>query len=39
VQHNAEYFRTGTAADKFNEIDKYVTWRLKRLQIQRKVAT
>ena len=31
-----QYFRTGNAADKFNEIDKYVTWRLKRLRIQRK---
>ena len=31
-----QYFRTGNAADKFSEIDKYVTWRLKRLRIQRK---
>jgi group II intron reverse transcriptase/maturase len=31
-----QYFRTGNAADKFNEIDKYVAWRLKRLRIQRK---
>jgi hypothetical protein len=31
-----QYFRTGNAADKFNEIDKYVTWRLKRMRIQRK---
>jgi len=31
-----QYFRTGNAADKFIEIDKYVTWRLKRLRISRK---
>ena len=31
-----QYFRTGNAADKFNEIDKYVTWRLKRMRIKRK---
>ena len=31
-----QYFRTGNAADKFSEIDKYVTWRLKRLRMQRK---
>jgi RNA-directed DNA polymerase len=31
-----QYFRTGNAADKFSEIDKYVTWRLKRLRISRK---
>ena len=22
------YFRTGNAADRFNQIDRYVTWRL-----------
>jgi RNA-directed DNA polymerase len=31
-----QYFRTGNAADKFNEVDKYVAWRLKRLRIRRK---
>jgi hypothetical protein len=31
-----QYFRTGNAADKFSEIDKYVTWRLKRMRVQRK---
>jgi len=31
-----QYFRTGNAADKFSEIDRYVWWRLKRLRIQRK---
>jgi len=31
-----QYFRTGNAADKFNEIDKYVAWRLKRMRIKRK---
>jgi RNA-directed DNA polymerase len=30
------YFRTGNAADKFLEIDRYVAWRLKRLLIKRK---
>jgi RNA-directed DNA polymerase len=30
------YFRTGNAADKFVEIDRYVAWRLKRLLIKRK---
>ena len=25
------YFRTGNAADKFIQIDRYVAWRLKRL--------
>ena len=29
------YFRTGNAADKFIEIDRYVAWRLKRLLIKR----
>lgn len=31
-----QYFRTGNAADKFVEIDKYVGWRLKRMRIRRK---
>jgi RNA-directed DNA polymerase len=31
-----QYFRTGNASDKFSEIDKYVTWRLKRMRIHRK---
>jgi RNA-directed DNA polymerase len=31
-----QYFRTGNAADKFTEIDRYVAWRLKRLRVQRK---
>jgi len=31
-----QYFRTGNAADKFNEIDRYVARRLKRLRIKRK---
>jgi RNA-directed DNA polymerase len=30
------YFRTGNAADKFTEIDRYVTWRLKRLLIKKR---
>jgi RNA-directed DNA polymerase len=30
------YFRTGNAADKFVQIDRYVAWRLKRLLIKRK---
>ena len=30
------YFRTGNAADKFLQIDRYVAWRLKRLLIKRK---
>jgi RNA-directed DNA polymerase len=29
------YFRTGNAAIKFNSIDRYVWWRLKRLMIKR----
>jgi RNA-directed DNA polymerase len=29
------YFRTGNAATKFNEIDRYVAWRLKRLMVKR----
>jgi group II intron reverse transcriptase/maturase len=31
-----QYFRTGNAADKFSEIDRYVVWRLKRMAIHRK---
>ena len=31
-----QYFRTGNATDKFNEVDKYVAWRLKRMRIHRK---
>ena len=31
-----QYFCTGNAADKFNEIDGYVAWRLKRLRLCRK---
>ena len=30
------YFRTGNAADKFRQIDRYVTWRLKRLLIKKR---
>jgi RNA-directed DNA polymerase len=30
------YFRTGNAADKFTEIDRYAEWRLKRLMVKRK---
>ena len=30
------YFRTGNAADKFRQIDRYVAWRLRRLLIKRK---
>lgn len=30
------YFRTGNAADKFVEIDRYVTWRLRRLLIKKR---
>ncbi len=29
------YFRTGNAADKFIEIDRYTAWRLKRLMVKR----
>ncbi len=29
------YFRTGNAADRFIEIDRYVAWRLKRLLVKR----
>ena len=32
----AQYFRTGNAADKFVEVDRYVAWRLKRLRIKHK---
>ena len=31
-----QYFRTGNAADKFTEVDRYVAWRLKRMRIKRK---
>ena len=31
-----QYFRTGNAADKFVEVDKYVGWRLKRMRLKRK---
>jgi group II intron reverse transcriptase/maturase len=31
-----QYFRTGNAADKFSEVDKYVVWRLRRMRIHRK---
>lgn len=30
------YFRTGNAAIKFRQIDRYVTWRLKRLQVKKR---
>jgi RNA-directed DNA polymerase len=30
------YFRTGNAADQFQMIDRYVTWRLKRLLIKKR---
>ena len=30
------HFRTGNAAKKFNELDRYVSWRLKRFLIKRK---
>lgn len=30
------YFRTGNAADKFVELDRYVAWRLKRLLIKQR---
>jgi len=30
------YFRTGNAADKFIELDRYVAWRLKRLLIKKR---
>jgi RNA-directed DNA polymerase len=30
------YFRTGNAADKFVQIDRYVAWRLRRLMVKRK---
>jgi RNA-directed DNA polymerase len=31
-----QYFRTGNAAGKFKDVDKYVAWRLKRLRVKRK---
>jgi RNA-directed DNA polymerase len=30
------YFRTGNAADKFTQVDRYVVWRLKRLMIKKR---
>ena len=30
------YFRTGNAADKFTQIDRYVVWRLHRLLIKKR---
>ena len=30
------YFRTGNAADKFVQIDRYVTWRLHRLLVKKR---
>ena len=30
------YFRTGNAADKFRQIDRYVVWRLVRLLIKKR---
>ena len=30
------YFRTGNAANKFGQIDRYVVWRLKRLLIKKR---
>jgi RNA-directed DNA polymerase len=30
------YFRTGNAADKFTELDRYVVWRLHRLMIKKR---
>ena len=33
------YFRTGNAATKFRQIDRYVVWRLKRLQIKKRGRT
>ena len=32
----ANYFRTGNAADKFVQLDRYVTWRLRRLLIKKR---
>jgi len=30
------YFRTGNAADKFIQLDRYVAWRLKRLLVKKR---
>jgi len=30
------YFRTGNAADKFTDLDRYVVWRLRRLMIKKR---
>jgi RNA-directed DNA polymerase len=32
----SQYFRTGNAADSFRDVDRYVSWRLKRMRIKRK---
>lgn len=31
-----QYFRTGNAAEAFNTVDRYASWRLKRMRVQRK---
>jgi RNA-directed DNA polymerase len=31
-----QYFRTGNASDQFRDVDRYVSWRLKRMRIKRK---
>ncbi len=30
------YFRTGNAADKFIQLDRYVAWRLKRVMVKKR---
>ncbi|MEJ7705717.1 MAG: group II intron maturase-specific domain-containing protein [Geodermatophilaceae bacterium] len=30
------YFRTGSAADKFTGLDRYVVWRLRRLMVKKR---
>src|SRR5947207_10264507 len=30
------YFRTGNAADKFTQLDRYVVWRLRRLMVKKR---
>jgi len=35
LRGGGNYFRTGNAADTFDEIDRYVAWRLKRLLVKR----
>jgi group II intron reverse transcriptase/maturase len=32
----SQYFRTGNASDHFRDVDRYVSWRLKRMRIKRK---